>query len=63
MENLAAIENVVRVINGAFSALGLGVSSNAHLIAIRRRLVEIAKKRMTTVSQLTTDVGSGTSKH
>lgn len=72
MENLSAIENVVRVIfpshagiftylggvliegngNGAFSALGIGESSAFYMIAIRRRLVEIARRRMTTVSQL-----------
>lgn len=38
--------------NGAFSALKIGEESQFYLIAIRRRLVEIAKKRMTTVSQI-----------
>ena len=38
--------------NGAFSALGIGESSAFYMIAIRRRLVEIARRRMTTVSQI-----------
>ena len=37
---------------GAFSALKIGEESKYILIAIRRRLVEIAKKRITTVSQI-----------
>jgi hypothetical protein len=36
----------------AFSSFNIGSESKFHLIAIRRRLVEIAKKRMTTVSQI-----------
>ena len=36
----------------AFERLEIGEEANFHLIAIRRRLVEIAKKRMTSVSQL-----------
>ena len=35
-----------------FETLKIGEEANYHLIAIRRRLVEIAKRRMTTVSQL-----------
>ncbi len=38
--------------NNAFSSLNIGSESKFHLIAIRRRLVDIAKKRMTTVSQI-----------
>ena len=36
----------------AFTALGIGEYSQFHMLAIRRRLVEIAKKRMTTVNGL-----------
>ena len=36
----------------AFETLRIGKEANYHLIAIRRRLVEIARKRMTSVSQL-----------
>lgn len=36
----------------AFSSFNIGSESKFHLIAIRRRLVEIAKKRMTTVAQI-----------
>ena len=36
----------------AFEKLKIGEEANYHLIAIRRRLVEIARKRMTSVSQL-----------
>ena len=36
----------------AFSALNIGEESKFHLIAIRRRLVDIAKKRITIVSQI-----------
>ena len=32
-----------------FTSLGMGESSEFHMMAIRRRLVEIAKRRMTTV--------------
>ena len=39
-------------VKGAFSALKIGEESKYILIAIRRRLVEIAKKRITTVSQI-----------
>jgi|GEM_PF-1991622 len=38
---------------GAFSALEIGEEAKYHLVAIRRRLVDIAKKRMTSVSQIT----------
>jgi hypothetical protein len=36
----------------AFTALGIGEYSQFYMLAIRRRLVEIAKKRMTTVNSL-----------
>ena len=36
----------------AFTSLGIGDCSEFHMIAIRRRLVEIAKKRLTTVNGL-----------
>lgn len=36
----------------AFTSLGIGDFSHFYMIAIRRRLVEIAKKRMTTVHSL-----------
>lgn len=49
MTELSALEDVVRVI---FPALGIGEYSQFHMLAIRRRLVEIAKKRMTTVNGL-----------
>ena len=42
--------------NVAFERLGLGEEADFHLVAIRRRLVEIAKKRMTTVFQLSETV-------
>ena len=35
-----------------FTSLGIGEFSQFHMLAIRRRLVEIAKKRMTTVNGL-----------
>ena len=35
-----------------FTALGIGEYTQFHMLAIRRRLVEIAKKRMTTVNGL-----------
>lgn len=36
----------------AFTSLGIGKCSEFHMTAIRRHLVEIAKKRMTTVNEL-----------
>ena len=36
----------------AFTSLGIGECSEFHMIAIRRHLVEIAKRRMTTVNGL-----------
>ena len=41
--------------HGACTALGIGKDADFILLAIRRRLIDIAKKRVTTVSQLVTE--------
>jgi len=38
--------------SNVFVALGIGKEADFHVVAIRRRLVDIAKKRMTSVSQV-----------